>query len=53
LVQVRRGSADLDPGGFEILGSLDASGRSLLASDERVSNDHAVPDGHQPASGRS
>jgi hypothetical protein len=41
LAQVRRGDPKIDPRGFDILDFLDASGRSLFARGEPVSDDPA------------
>jgi hypothetical protein len=42
-VQVWRGDAAMDPSGFEISSCLDATGRRLMAGDERVSESPGGP----------
>jgi predicted O-methyltransferase YrrM len=45
LVQVKRGNAKIDSRGFDILDFLDASGRRLLARDERLKDSNTAPSG--------
>jgi SAM-dependent methyltransferase len=45
MVLARRGNAKIDSPGFDVFDSLDASGRSLLAPDERLGDSDAAPSG--------
>ena len=45
MVLARRGNAKIDSPGFDIFDCLDASGRSLLARDERLGDSDGAPSG--------